>query len=101
MMFYAIVGEDRPGSLDKRLAARPEHVQRLQALQEEGRLLLAGPFPAIDSPDPGPAGFTGSLIVAEFPSLVAARAWADADPYVTAGVYDRVSVKPFKKVLPA
>lgn len=101
MMFYAIVGEDRPGSLAKRLAARPEHVQRLQALQDEGRLLLAGPFPAIDSPDPGPAGFTGSLIVAEFPSLAAARAWADADPYVTAGVYDRVSVKPFRKVLPA
>ncbi len=101
MMLYAIVGEDRPDSLARRLAARPEHVQRLQALQEEGRLLLAGPFPAIDSPDPGPAGFTGSLIVAEFPSLAAARAWADADPYVAAGVYDRVSVKPFRKALPA
>jgi len=101
MMFYAIVGEDRPDSLAQRLAARPDHVQRLQALQAEGRLLMAGPFPAIDSPDPGPAGFTGSLIVAEFPSLTAARAWADADPYVAAGVYDRVTVRPFKKVLPA
>ena len=101
MMFYAIVGEDRPDTLAQRLAARPDHVQRLKALQAEGRLLMAGPFPAIDSPDPGPAGFTGSLIVAEFPSLTAARAWADADPYVAAGVYDRVTVRPFKKVLPA
>ncbi len=101
MMFYAIVGEDRPDTLAQRLAARPNHVQRLQALQAEGRLLMAGPFPAIDAPDPGPAGFTGSLIVAEFPSLTAARAWADADPYVAAGVYDRVTVRPFKKVLPA
>lgn len=101
MMFYAIVGEDRPDTLAQRLAARPDHVQRLQALQAEGRLLMAGPFPAIDAPDPGPAGFTGSLIVAEFPSLTAARAWADADPYVAAGVYDRVTVRPFKKVLPA
>ncbi len=101
MMFYAIVGEDRPDTLAQRLAARPDHVQRLQALQAEGRLLMAGPFPAIDAPDPGPAGFTGSLIVAEFPSLSAARAWADADPYVAAGVYDRVTVRPFKKVLPA
>ncbi len=100
-MFYAIVGEDRPGSLDARLQARPAHVGRLEALQEEGRLLLAGPFPAIDSPDPGPAGFSGSLIVAEFASLEAARSWADADPYVKAGVYARVAVKPFKKVLPA
>lgn len=101
MMLYAIVGEDRAGSLDRRLAARPEHLARLQALQAEGRLLLAGPFPAIDSPDPGPAGFSGSLIVAEFPSLEAAQAWADADPYAAAGVYGKVTVKPFRKVLPA
>ncbi|MEF8703211.1 MAG: YciI family protein [Candidatus Accumulibacter sp. UW26] len=99
-MFYAIIGEDRPDSLVDRLASRPAHVERLQALQNEGRLLLAGPFPAIDSPDPGPAGFSGSLIVAEFVSLTAARAWASADPYVVAGVYASVSVKPFKKVLP-
>jgi uncharacterized protein YciI len=100
-MLYALVGEDHPGSLDARLAARPAHVERLKALQEAGRLILAGPFPAIDSPDPGPAGFSGSLIVAEFDSLEAARAWADADPYIAAGVYAGVSVKPFKKVLPA
>lgn len=100
-MFYAISAEDAPGSLDKRLAARPAHLERLHALQNEGRLLLAGPFPAIDSPDPGPAGFTGSLIVAEFDSLASAQAWADDDPYVAAGVYAHVSVKPFKKVLPA
>lgn len=100
-MLYAIVGEDVPASLDKRLAARPAHLERLNALQNEGRLLLAGPFPAIDGIDPGPAGFSGSLIVAEFDSLDAARAWADADPYVAAGVYARVSVKPFKKVFPA
>ena len=101
MMLYAIVGEDRPNSLADRLAARPAHLARLKALQEEGRLILAGPFPAIDSPDPGEAGFTGSLIVAEFASLEAAQAWADADPYVPAGVYANVVVKPFKKVLPA
>jgi uncharacterized protein YciI len=101
MMLYVIVGEDRAGTLDQRMAARPAHVDRLKALQEEGRLLLAGPCPAIDSPDPGPAGFTGSLIVAEFPSLEAAQAWAGADPYVAAGVYEKVTVKPFKKVLPA
>jgi uncharacterized protein YciI len=100
-MFYAIIGEDRAGTLDRRLAARPEHLARLQALQAEGRLLLAGPCPAIDSPDPGPAGFSGSIIVAEFASLEAAQAWADADPYVAAGVYEKVTVKPFKKVLPA
>ncbi|HNJ76992.1 MAG TPA: YciI family protein [Azospira sp.] len=100
-MFYVIIGEDRAGTLDKRLAVRPDHVARLQALQGEGRLLLAGPCPAIDSPDPGPAGFSGSLIVAEFESLAAAKAWADADPYVAAGVYEKVTVKPFKKVLPA
>ena len=100
-MFYVIIGEDRPGTLDQRMAARPDHVARLQALQAEGRLLLAGPCPAIDSPDPGPAGFSGSIIIAEFASLEAARAWADADPYVAAGVYEKVTVKPFKKVLPA
>lgn len=100
-MFYAIVGQDAPGSLDKRLAARPAHLDRLHALQQAGRLLLAGPFPAIDSNDPGAAGFSGSLIVAEFDSLTDAQAWADADPYVATGVYAGVSVKPFKKVLPA
>ena len=100
-MWYAIIGEDAPASLDRRLAARPAHTERLNALQAEGRLLLAGPFPAIDSPDPGPAGFSGSLIVAEFDSLEAAQAWADADPYVAAGVYARASVKPFRKALPA
>lgn len=99
-LFYAIVGEDVPHSLEKRLAARPAHLERLMVLQGEGRLLLAGPFPAIDSIDPGPAGFTGSLIVAAFESLDAAKAWADADPYVAAGVYARVEVRPFKKVLP-
>lgn len=100
-MLYAFIAEDRAGTLDQRLAARPAHLARLQALQADGRLVLAGPCPAIDSPDPGPAGFTGSLIVAEFASLADARAWADADPYVAAGVYERVTVKPFKKVLPA
>jgi uncharacterized protein YciI len=100
-MLYIILGEDVAGSLEKRLAARPAHLERLQALQADGRLILAGPCPAIDSPDPGPAGFSGSLIVAEFPSLADAQAWADADPYVAAGVYARVTVKPFRKVLPA
>lgn len=100
-MLYAIVGADAPDSLKHRLAARPAHLDRLKALQDEGRLLLAGPFPAIDSADPGPAGFSGSLIVAEFSSLEAAKAWAGADPYVAAGVYAGVEVKPFKKVLPA
>jgi uncharacterized protein YciI len=100
-MFYAIFGQDVADSLERRLAARPAHLDRLHALQQAGRLLLAGPFPAIDSNDPGPAGFSGSLIVAEFESLAAARTWADADPYVAAGVYASVSVKPFKKVLPA
>ena len=99
-MLYAIVGADVPNSLDKRLSARPAHLQRLTDLQDAGRLLLAGPFPGIDSNDPGPAGFSGSLIVAEFASLQAAQAWADADPYVAAGVYSQVSVKPFKKVFP-
>lgn len=100
-MLYAIIGEDSENSLDKRLAARPAHLARLTELQQAGRLVLAGPFPAIDSPDPGPAGFSGSLIVAEFDSLEAARAWAEADPYVAAGVYGRVAVKPFRKALPA
>jgi hypothetical protein len=99
-LFYAIVGEDVPDSLERRLATRPAHLERLHALRDEGRLLLAGPFPAIDSPDPGPAGFSGSLIVAAFDSLDAARAWAEADPYLAAGVYARVDVRPFKKVLP-
>lgn len=100
-MLYMINGEDVPGTLDQRLAARPAHLERLQALQAAGRLVLAGPCPAIDSPDPGPAGFSGSLIVAEFAALEEAQAWAAADPYVAAGVYAKVTVKPFKKVLPA
>ena len=100
-MLYAIVGEDVPHSLDRRLASRPPHLARLTELNAAGRLVLGGPFPAIDSPDPGPAGFSGSLIVAEFDSLEAARHWAEADPYFSAGVFERVTVKPFKKVLPA
>ncbi|MFH1661411.1 MAG: YciI family protein [Pseudomonadota bacterium] len=100
-MLYAIIAEDNAGTLDLRMAARPAHVERLQALQAEGRLILAGPCPAIDSPDPGPAGFSGSIIIAEFASLEAARTWADADPYIVAGVYEKVVIKPFKKVLPA
>ncbi|MBA4706979.1 hypothetical protein DBR44_07390 [Aquitalea sp. FJL05] len=100
-MLYIISGQDHPGSLDKRLASRPEHLARLSALQEQGRLVLAGPCPAIDSIDPGSAGFSGSLIVAEFSSLEEARNWADADPYVAAGVYAAVEVKPFRKVFPA
>jgi len=100
-MFYAIVGQDVTDSLNQRLAARPAHLERLQALQQAGRLLLAGPFPHIDGTDPGSAGFSGSLIVAEFDTLADAQAWADADPYVAAGVYAGVSVKPFKKVFPA
>lgn len=99
-MLYAIIGQDRPDSLQQRLDARPAHLARLEELKNEGRLLLAGPFPAIDSEDPGPAGFSGSLIVAEFKSLEAAQQWADADPYIKAGVYTQVSVQPFKKVLP-
>ncbi|MBL8508520.1 YciI family protein [Chitinimonas sp. JJ19] len=100
-MFYAITGRDVADSLALRLANRPAHLARLNQLQAEGRLLLAGPFPAIDSPDPGPAGFSGSLIVAEFADLAAAQAWADADPYLVAGVYENVDVRPFKRVLPA
>jgi uncharacterized protein YciI len=99
-MLYAVISEDRPGTLDQRLAARPAHLERLQQLRDAGRLVLAGPHPAIDSEDPGPAGFSGSLVVAEFDSLEDAQTWADADPYVSAGVYRQVVVKPFKKVLP-
>ena len=100
-MWYAIITEDKSNSLEKRLANRPAHLARLTALQELGRLLLAGPFPAIDSIDPSPAGFTGSLIVAEFNSLLEAETWANADPFVSAGVYASVSVKPFRKTMPA
>ena len=99
-MLYAIIASDIENTLDKRLAARPDHLQRLEALKNKGRLVLAGPHPAIDSNDPGEAGFTGSLVVAEFDTLEDARNWADADPYIKAGVYDQVIVKPFKKVLP-
>lgn len=99
-MLYAIISEDIQDSLELRKQARPAHLQRLQALQDEGRLLLAGPHPAVDADDPGSAGFTGSLVVAEFADLDAARAWADADPYLLAGVYAQVTVKPFKKVFP-
>lgn len=99
-MLYAIISQDAPGSLPLRLQARPNHLQRLEQLRHEGRLVLAGPHPAIDSADPGPAGFTGSLIVAEFPSLGAAESWAQEDPYVAAGVYAQVQVKPFNRVLP-
>lgn len=100
-MYYAIICEDLPGALPRRLASRPAHVERLKALQAEGRLLLAGPHPAIDADDPGPAGFTGSLIIAEFASREAAIAWASEDPYAVSGVYASVTVKPFRKTLPA
>jgi len=99
-MLYAIISEDKSDSLPRRLAARPAHLARLQNLQDEGRLILAGPHPAIDSDDPGQAGFTGSLVVAEFIDLESAQQWADADPYMTADVYAKVTVKPFKKVFP-
>jgi uncharacterized protein YciI len=99
-MWYAITGIDIPNSLDKRKGARPAHITRLQKLLEEGRLLLAGPFPAIDAEDPGPAGFSGSLIIAEFDDLEAARKWADVDPYRVAGVYREVTVRPFRQTLP-
>jgi len=99
-MLYAIISEDVDNSLEKRLAARPDHLARLETLRDEGRLVLAGPHPTIDTDNPGEAGFSGSLVVAEFGDLDSAQAWADADPYVIAGVYARVSVKPFKKVLP-
>ena len=98
-MFYVIIAEDASNSLEKRLANRPAHLARLNELQNQGRLLLAGPMPAIDSVDPGPAGFTGSLIVAEFSDLQAAKDWANADPFVNVGVYASVSVKPFRKTL--
>jgi uncharacterized protein len=99
-MLYAIIATDKPDSLPDRLRVRPDHLKRLEKLQTEGRLILAGPHPAIDAIDPGSAGFSGSLIVAEFDSLPAAQQWAEADPYVAAGVYTQVSVKPFKKVFP-
>jgi uncharacterized protein YciI len=97
-MLYAIICRDIENSLEKRLSVRPQHLARLQTLREAGRLLLAGPHPAIDGEDPGPAGFSGSLIVAEFPSLEEARAWSAADPYVQAGVFEQVEIKPFKRV---
>ncbi|MBA2690353.1 MAG: YciI family protein [Burkholderiales bacterium] len=99
-MLYAIFAEDLPGSAEKRSAARAAHLERLRLLQAEGRLLLAGPHPAIDSSDPGPAGFTGSLVVAEFAMLDEATSWASEDPYATAGVYGKVTVKPFIKIFP-
>ena len=99
-MLYAIISEDVDNSLPLRMTARPAHIERLEQLKTEGRLVMAGPCPAIDSNDPGDAGFTGSLVVAEFESLESARNWADADPYMEAGVYKAVTVKPFKKVLP-
>lgn len=99
-MLYAIIGQDFAHSLDKRLAARPAHLARLQALQDAGRLVLAGPFPAVDATDPSTAGFTGSLIVAEFSSLADAKTWANADPYIAAKVYREVCVRPFKQVFP-
>jgi uncharacterized protein len=99
-MWFAFIAQDHPGSLDKRMAARGAHLERLNQLQAQGRMLLAGPFPAIESDNPGPAGFTGSLIVAEFPSQADAQRWADADPYVAAGVYASVQIKPFRQTLP-
>lgn len=99
-MYYAIISQDIENSLEKRMAARPAHLERLQALKDAGRLLIAGPHPAIDSNDPGESGFTGSLVVAEFETLADAQQWADYDPYIEAGVYAQVIVKPFKKVLP-
>ncbi len=100
-MLYAIFGHDVPDSLDKRLGARPAHIARLRALQDQGRLILAGPFPAVDASDPGPAGYTGTLVVAEFASLEEAEAWAQSDPYVTAGVFAQVAVRPFRQTFPA
>jgi len=99
-MWYAVISEDVENSLESRIEARPAHLERLKALVAEGRLLVAGPHPAIDAEDPGPAGFSGSLIIVDFPSLEDAQAWADADPYMVAGVYAKVVVKPFRKVLP-
>ncbi|MFC5525786.1 YciI family protein [Rhodanobacter ginsengisoli] len=100
-MWFAIIANDVPNSLEARKASRPAHLARLQQMQDEGRLLLAGPFPSIASEDPGPAGFSGSLIIAEFPGQAEAESWAGADPYVAAGVYAEVSVRPFRKTLPA
>ena len=99
-MWYAIIAEDIENSLERRMVARPAHLARLTELQSQGKLLLAGPFPTIDSQDPGPAGFSGSLIVAEFSDLASAKSWAEADPFVSAGVYANVIVKPFRKTLP-
>ena len=99
-MWYAITGTDNDDSLARRQSVRPAHLERLQRLVDDGRLLLAGPFPRIDAEDPGPAGFAGSLIIAEFDDLDAARRWADADPYIAAGVFREVRVQPFRKVLP-
>ncbi len=99
-MLYAIISTDITNSLTLRLQARPSHLDRLQTLKDEGRLILAGPHPSVDNDDPGDSGFSGSLVVAEFESLSAAKSWADEDPYVTAGVYESITVKPFKKVLP-
>ncbi|MEX0950804.1 MAG: YciI family protein [Gammaproteobacteria bacterium] len=99
-MFYVIIGEDVADSLEKRKSVREQHIARLQDLQDEGRMIVAGPNPNIDSDDPGPAGFSGSIIIAEFDSLAEARTWADADPYLAAGVYAKVTVKPFKLVFP-
>lgn len=99
-MWYAVISEDVENSLEMRGKSREAHLERLTALAEEGRVLIAGPHPATDSEDPGSAGFTGSLVVVDFPSLDEAKAWADVDPYVTSGVYQKVTVKPFKHVLP-
>lgn len=99
-MLYSIVGIDNENSLEARVSVRTDHVARLESLKQQGRLVIAGPNPAIDSPDPGEAGFSGSIIIAEFESLRAAQAWADEDPYIKAGAYASVSVKPFRKVLP-
>ena len=99
-MWYAIISEDVANSLDKRRSAREAHLARLKQLVDEGRVLIAGPHPAVDADDPGESGFTGSLVVVDFPSLQDAQSWAEADPYIQAGVYERVIVKPFKKVLP-
>lgn len=99
-MWYVFICEDKPNTLDLRMATRPAHIERLNALKSQGRLFVAGPCPAIDNEDPGPAGFTGSVVIADFPSLEEAQLWADAEPYLSAGVYESVIVKPFKKALP-